>query len=216
MTTTAETIAPVYERDGITLYCENCLNVFNAVDLYPIRTVIADPPWVRFDYAQHVTTGQTAWSVDKETEWQVTVLEYAAAWMPRIRNLTERTLGRTWLLTSVHYWPTYARLAQVLAWPMPHVWRAPNRDGVLICFGQGLPQGAPRLIQAAYDRAPQCPRQSVEFMTELLIASDAGPLLDPFCGDGAALVAAKQLGWTATGIDVCEKRIAKAIEALNT
>lgn len=55
----------------------------------------------------------------------------------------------------------------------------------------------------------------VELARCLLMKTPAGmPVLDPFCGSGATLIAAKQLKRKAVGIEIDEKRCAMAVERL--
>ena len=72
----------------------------------------------------------------------------------------------------------------------------------------GLPGGMPTVAEFGHPHA-----RPVDKMREVL-EKTSGPILDPYVGVGATLLAAKQLGWEAVGIEMDEKRCAVIVERL--
>ena len=198
---------PYYDSDGITIYHADCMDVLPS--LSPVDLVLTDPPYnVGVEYGQLVD--------DNKEDFR--------AWIEPIFKECRR-LARTVLITGQAQLPTYALIEPwkwLLAWHKP---AAMGRSPVGFCnwepvamWGDGSRAGAD------YVKAPIIPDPNVEghpcpkplgWATGLLgLFPKASSVLDPFMGSGTTLVAAKQAGRTAIGIEIEEQYCEMAVTRL--
>lgn len=219
-------MTPYYEHAGITIYhgdCRELLPQIESVDL-----VVTDPPYV-FGIA---STGQEG----KAGGWGD--LMNSAAWYAGIlRALHARTVqrqGAIWIFNSWRSFPILARAAYEAQWPITSLlvwdkqWIGPGgRAGLrpsyelvaLFCHARfalsnrGLPDiwRQQWASQRPWGHAAEKP---VPLMARLIQESTTGLVLDPFAGSGTTLVAAKQLGCRAIGIEIEERYCEIAAERL--
>lgn len=208
---------PYYEEEGIVIYnadCRDVLPTLGSVDL-----VLADPPYgIGFsEYLSHKDKeegyAEFIWSISEECERHVRdgwVCVFQAAkkcreWhsiFPREWRLIAcpKTFVQIYPVTGPTWATDYA-----LVWPIGN---PPQR-------GKGRDWRVSETANMRFHRGHPCARP-IEQMTYLVeCLSEAEQLiLDPFMGSGTTLVAAKQLGRRAIGIEIERKYCDIAIERL--
>lgn len=196
-------MTPYYEQDGITIYHGDALDVLPTLDSFGAG--FADPPYnYGFDYGA---------DCDDKREPE----EYAAwcgEWFDLMRPRVERlfiTPGHG----NLHQWLPRAP-AGIGAWYKPG---NPSGAGIfqfcewepVLVWGKGRIGGSDvwkATINTTFNRQREsgnhpCPKP-LRLLTKILLASKATSVVDPFVGSGTTLVAAKQLGITAVGIETNE------------
>jgi len=175
-----------------------------------VDLVLTDPPYnVGVDYGQHNDSMG-------EAEWR----EWALDWFPWcIDN------AKTTLITGQARLPFYGRIEPwkwLLCWWKP---AAMGRSPVGFCnwepvalWGAGSSGGndfvrAPIVPDASLEGHP-CPKPLKWGTGFIGLFPDAKTVLDPFCGSGTTLRAAKDLGRKAIGIEIEEKYCEIAVNRL--
>jgi site-specific DNA-methyltransferase (adenine-specific) len=208
---------PYYNHDGITIYHGDCRDVLPQLE--PVDLVLTDPPYgIGFsEYKSHKDTS------DGYYEWLWPVCEYLEAmiengWMCVFQAAKRcREWGtafpREWRLVACP--KTFVQIFKVtgptwatdygLLWPIgkpPQVGKL--RDWVVS-----------DTANMKFDRGHPCARPITQMLHLITALSESGETaLDPFMGSGTTLVAAKQLGRKAIGIEIEEKYCEIAVERL--
>lgn len=199
------TPAPYYEQDGITLYNADCKDVLPF--LPKVDLVLTDPPYGVLSKTGSAATrrsgsnpdnGRIGWDLAPDDELMQAVLnagEYQAIWGGCHLPLPPTFGYLVWdkqidglNFGEVEFCWTNAQFA-----PRVHRERAVNIDG-----GKLHPTQKP--LQLMF----WC----------LSFFKGVETVLDPFCGSGTTLVAAKKLGLKAVGIEREEKYCKIAVERL--
>ncbi len=182
-------IKPYYESEGITIYRADCRDILPHLE--PVDLVLTDPPYPDFN-DEH---GKT---------WEYTPIECLLI-IPQKQFI---------------FWPASRNFP--LGYTSIHVWHKPNgqsnehyefiyeRNGLKVFRVYRVP-----IIN--YQTLPEWtnhPTQKPLKLIRQLITKEANTILDPFMGSGTTLVAAKQLGRKAIGIEIEEKYVKIAIERL--
>lgn len=202
---------PFYDHQGITLYCGDSREIIPL--LLPMDCVITDPVW----------PNATADIPGKEDP--IGLLREVARHFPPIVKRVVIQLGcdsdprflsalppelpflRTCWLEYVrpHYKGRLLYTSDVAyvygEWP-------PSQKGAHVLSG--------RYIQTDAAKKPKghpCPRQ-LQHVKWLIRQFARGPILEPFSGSGTTLLAAKQAGYPAVGIEIEERYCELAVERL--
>ena len=170
----------IYDSDGIVLYQDDCRQIFKELpvgDLY-----ITDPPYPDFND-------------DHGRDWEITPIT-DFEW-PAIR--------------SFFFWPIKAEFP--FKWTGRHVWHKPNgqseyhyefiyeTNGDKACRVFRVPIINYKTLPEWTPHPTQKPMKLIKQL--ILLGSKPGDLIiDPFVGSGTTLVAAKELGRKAIGIEV--------------
>jgi DNA modification methylase len=191
---------PYYERGGITIYHGDCREVLPQIDARP-DAIIADPPY-------NVGVNYGAITDDYPDE---TYEAWCAEWMALCRDLCWKTvvfpghgnLGMWWRIrkpSAVGCWLKIGgggrSLLGVEEWEPWLYW----------CGDRGA-LGGSSVVRArchTEDNGHPCPKP-VHLLTALITKLRADLVLDPFMGSGTTLVAAKDLGRKAIGIEIEER-----------
>lgn len=200
---------PYYEHAGITIYHGDCRDFCLYADV-----VLTDPPYgvglsASRPEKMRKHAGETYTFGDDSEEYirQVCV--------PAIVNLLNR-LQRVVLTSGTRCMWLYPRPTTVwcLYWPNGAGrgrWSAFNCWQPVLCYGVGpqrvgaIPDTFMTTEQAEWNGHP-CPKPLPLWKRLLAATSSPGEtVLDPFCGSGTTLVAAKDLGRKAIGIEIEEK-----------
>lgn len=214
-------MTPYYNQDGITIYHGDCLQILERLPAGFVDVVITDPPygigtgkrgdWILGDYAGQFSHAVTVvmpllYRITKAdgalygfTSWR-----HMAAWIQRCND--------------------YFKMQQFI------VWDKGRHSGLWSQYSwqfhwEGIYYGlkGPRLIReyfADVQRVAHKPihpmAKPVELCERLVRASsDQGDIiLDPFMGSGASLIAAKQTGRRAIGIEIEERYCEMAVQRL--
>lgn len=219
-------VAPYYERDGVTLYLGDCLDVLPT--LGPVDLAVADPPY---------TFGLASTSVERKAgSWGdlMNGARWYADWLGELKRLTAERQGAAWVFNSWRSFPVLAKAAHDV-WPIESllVWDKvsigpggtrglrPRYELVALHGHPGFripDRGVPDIWEVK--RAPHRPdrhpaEKPYQLVFKLLAAAGVHydedyAVLDPFAGSGVTLLAARGLGYRAVGIEV-EERYAEAI-----
>jgi DNA modification methylase len=209
-------VRPFYDQDGITVYCGDCHDVLpqlNQADL-----VLTDPPygltWIDLGFDQAT-----------KVDWQA-----ASTWDRRPSPETLQAItraGRAWIIWGGNY------LASDLGdCKSPLVWDKQTganyfADGELAFTS--FKTGTLRIFRHQWcgafkdsergERNYHPTQKPVDLMKWCIgLVKGADTILDPFMGSGSTLVAAKQLGKRAIGIErdpkYCEMAVARLAQAV--
>jgi DNA modification methylase len=214
---------PYYERDGITIYCGDCREI--APQLGLDFALVSDPPYgmkanldsTRFTGGHHKRgEGRDDWTPilgDSEPFDPTPWLNYPRIVLFGANHFSQRLpVGTTlvWIKKADHLFGTFLSDAEI-AWMK-------GGHGVY-CFRKQFPPPS-RMAEgmgsvAHPTQKPECLMEWVIHKSGLL---DSMPVLDPYCGSGTTLVAARACGRKAIGIELeeryCEiaaKRLAQGV-----
>jgi hypothetical protein len=206
-------VKPYYSEDGITIFCADCRDILPS--LPKVDLVLTDPP-----YGISHSSG------------------YGASWQNTEIVGDDSTDDRDWLITSLPETPMFvfgtwksprpARTRQVLIFDkgpafgmgdLSFPWK--NSFEEIYVLGNGFTGSRDESvvkghIQVSWESQGRChPNQKpLSLMVYLIGKHPAEMILDPFMGSGTTLVAAKQLGRRAIGIEIEEKYCAIAVDRL--
>ena len=187
---------PYYEADGITIYHGDALEVLES--LPAVGAVVSDPPYP--NNAGHFVDGIAA-----AEEFCRTFL--CEEWLVFWDELTRPPVPLP--LVAVHVWHRTNSNRPDNYEPVYH-FTAAGAHKASRCFG--YPVVYPGLTGCK--EATGHPTQKSERLMQRLVGMTAGTVLDPFMGSGTTLVAAKNLGRKAIGIEVEERYCETAAKRL--
>ena len=212
---------PYFQDELCTLYHGDCLDIIP--ELPAASLVIADPPY-SFGIAS------TAVEKSKAGSWAdlMNTSGFYAHWIGQCHKLLDRRQGGLWVFNSWRSFPVLARAAMTAGWAIESLlvwdkqWIGPGGPrGIRPCYelvalfahrGFVIPNRSTRDIWqvqwSAHKPTGHPAEKPVELMHRLISTSGLGAedlVVDIFAGSGAALVAAKQLGVKAIGIEAEEK-----------
>jgi hypothetical protein len=204
----------VFDGGGITLYQGDVIQVLNEhwEQLWPVRTVLTVPPWVRFARAASLHDGRANWTAADEAEWLGDCVTHYTRWLPVVKHLVADSNGRVWLIVHMAYFGPCLRVAYMFNWPTPQVWTTPGSSLVVMLLGERVSRATRDAVQDALDTADD-PMINVALHDAILSHSE-GPVMDPFCGTGLTLERAHVHGQRAIGIEIGGAPCTKAIERL--
>lgn len=207
---------PYYEHAGITIYHGDCREVMASFPpCFRVDALVTDPPFgIGFKYESHDDTpegyGEFVWSAVERAEALLLPGSPVFVWqsMPNVRRFHE-WFPREWRIFAaaknfVQMRPVsmqYAYDPVVVWWTPGEQWAegSASRD-----FHVGNTAGV--IGKRTHEKAHPCPRplDQVKHVVAQWVRP-AGTVLDPFCGSGTTLVAAKDLGRAAIGIEIEER-----------
>jgi len=194
---------PFYDEDGITLYCGDCREILPGFADKSFDLCLTDPPY-GIDF-------QSNYRLKKhdriEGDEQLPLMEIADCMRVSSRavyvfcrwdNLSEMPKPR-----SVIAWVKNN-------WSMGDLLHEHGRQWEACCFypldGHEFIKRIPDVIHANRTGNDLHPTQKPVNLIQAILAANVGDkILDPFSGSGTTLVAAKQLGRKAVGIEISEK-----------
>lgn len=219
---------PYYDEGGVTLYHGDAMAILPTLSRESVDLVVTDPPY--FQPATHYVPLRND-AAPKKSIGDMSILELAfKAWCSEMAALV-RTTGTIYFFCDGQSYPlaftalyphakhvrpvvwdkvvsfngyTWRHQHELIAWAeMADATRVPTGDGdVLRC----------RAVPAEERAHPA--QKPVPLVRSLIAKHDAELVLDPFSGSGTALVAARQLGRRAIGIEINEDYCRIAAERL--
>jgi site-specific DNA-methyltransferase (adenine-specific) len=205
---------PYYQDDLITIFNDDCRNVIES--LAPFEIVITDPPYGMEYRSGHYKYGNPHSKVIGDESYPVDVVKKLLTSLRctymfcRWDNLKELPTPTSCIVWAKNNWS-----AGDLEHAYGRMWEA-------CLFYPGINHQFKRrpadVIQC--DRVPPTkllhPTQKpVNLLLNLIDCNVGGSILDPYMGSGSTLVAAKQLGRKAIGIEIEKKYCDVAIERLS-
>ena len=220
-------MTPYYDSDEITLFNGDCLDVLPL--LSNISTVIADPPYT-FGLASTQNGKLGSWAdLMNNATWY-------SLWLGECFRLTESQQGAAWIFNSWRSFPVLGRAATLADWsiesllvwdkewigPGGHRGLRPSYEMIALFAHDtfSLPnRGLPDIWRSKWSATKPNghPAEKPLALCERIIKESGldGVVLDPFAGSGTSLVAAKNLGHTAIGIEWEEKYCEVAAKRLS-
>ena len=201
-------IKPYYEEDGITIYHGDCRDILPQFPDKSFDLVLTDPPYPR--------AFLPLWSFLSEQCFRLLptgsyCVSYSGQmFLPEVIRRMEEFLIYEWVISLKH-------AQSQIVWPVRHFagWKP-----ILVFRNHGeAPKGKIRkdtLEPSGMDKRYHEWGQVVAeagFLGEQY--SNGSSILDPFMGSGTTLVAAKQLGRRAVGIEIEEKYCEIAVKRLS-
>lgn len=205
---------PYFEQDGITLYHGDCRDILPALESESFDLVLTDPPYL------------VSYSGRWGSDWGVIEGDSDPVWVLPVYRELWRTLKPDSLCITFYGWPTADVFLE--AWDLTGF--RPVSILVLLKGRWGLGYYTRAQHEQAYVLAKGRPRKPDPAISDVLIwehiSSQVHPnqkplcaisrlvstftlptqtILDPFCGSGTTLVAARNLGRRAVGIEIDER-----------
>jgi site-specific DNA-methyltransferase (adenine-specific) len=203
-------MTPYYDRDGITLFLGDCLDIIPVIG--DVDLVVTDPPYnvgIKYDSKIDDRLEDDQW-IDWSSKWLLPCIEQSAT---------------TLVSTGHRLLPLYAKVAKwkwLLAWHKPAAMgRSPvgfNNWEPIAMYGKGV-QTSVDIFSATIKpdksiNGHPCPKPLAWAKHQLHMFPKYKTVLDPFAGAGTTLVAARQMGINATGIELSEEYCKIAVNRL--
>jgi site-specific DNA-methyltransferase (adenine-specific) len=224
-------VTPYYADDHVTLYLGDCLEVMASLPDATVATVLADPPYSsggRRENSRSLRKSMLRATEDDEWIHGDAMSTQGFTWLMRQCGLRWRRLlvpgGHAMTFIDWRMAPSLAaalesadlRQHPTLVWDkitfgMGAVFR--NQHEFIVHMTSGNPEAPPRRDVGNVLRFPAVRNGShptekpVPLLGTLLsvVTASGGTVLDPFAGAGSTLVAARELGYRAIGIDSDER-----------
>ncbi len=192
---------PYYKEDGITIYCADCHDILPYLE--PVDLVLTDPPY-GVNHAQ--------WDCQYLTGWERDALSLARKGM--VFNTGEKAICTAINALGKDYKGLF------YAWNRNGMTRSPlGYMNVIVAVVAGKVERGQNFAQFTIkdlSRKDHPSPKPIEYIQCLVarFSVEGDTILDPFMGSGTTLVAAKQLGRKAIGIEIEEKYCKIAVERL--
>lgn len=193
---------PYYDEEGITLYCADAKDILHELGTDVADLVLTDPPYGLNEKMQGGTWGKK-YSSGGMQDWDYKISPMMLALISAAGkhlifwggNYYSLPPSRCWLIWIKPPLPTLSDVE--LAWT--------NLDAPAKSFFH------PRIEHNGHPTSK--PVKLMEFC--ILQVPNAKVILDPFCGSGTTLIAAKQLNRRAIGIEISEEYCKIAVDRLS-
>jgi site-specific DNA-methyltransferase (adenine-specific) len=212
-------ISPYYSEDGITLYCGDCREILPILPDKSVDLVLTDPPYgLGFDYLDFNDTPDNVESLLKATIGDMQRVSQRVAMAASISNLyrfpqAKWIVSCSWNTTGSYGFFGFSQWFPVLMWGEDVRAQTGKVNGILksdvITVSGG---GGVGFMRNGDDKHP-CPKPLTLWL-KLMARFSETSVCDPFVGSGTTLVAAKQLGRRAIGIEISEKYCQIAVDRL--
>ena len=232
---------PYYEHAGITIYHGDCLDVLDAVQPI-VDAVVMDPPYASGARTEAAKTSSGA--MVRGVRWNARPLDNDQMTTPGFVWLMRQVAQRAWhclpdggsLFSFIDWrqWPNLLgaiesarfRINGMIVWDkksygLGNGFRAQHE--LILHASRGVPDVAARdtgnvIVEHVRDDNSDHPSPKPIGLMEALLRVVAEPhdvVLDPFMGGGATLVAAKNLGMRAIGVETEERYCENAAKRLS-
>jgi DNA modification methylase len=204
-------VSPYYEHSGITIYHGDCREVMP--ELGGVGLVVTDPPYV-FGIASTAKEGKAGGWGDlmNSASWYALLLREFA-------RMTVNSQGAAWIFNSWRSFPVLARAAYEAQWGIESllVWDKewigpggnrglrPSYELVALFAHHDFQISIWRSQWAGLKPSGHPAEKPVSLLAKIIRESGGDLVLDPFLGSGSTLVAAKQEGRRAIGIEIEER-----------
>lgn len=211
---------PYYQDELVTIYNGDCRDVMSSIS--GANCVLTDPPYM-FGMASTMHEGKAGGWGD-----MMNSSSFYACLLRKFQKIVENRSGSAWVFNSWRSFPILARAAFDAEWPIESLmiwdkeWIGPGgmrglRPSYEVCAlfcckeFQFLNRGQPDIVRSKWHPGNRQSDHPAEKPVALLMriienSTKTGELvMDPFCGSGSTLVAAKQAGRKSVGIEIEEK-----------
>jgi site-specific DNA-methyltransferase (adenine-specific) len=219
---------PYYQDEFATLYLADCRDVLPLLPAGSVDLVLTDPPYV-FGIASTMQDGKcTGWGdLMNSAVWY-------ESWLRECRRLMMHENGAAWVFNSWRSFPVLARAAYASQWPITSLlvwdkeWIGPGgHQGLrpsyelVALFAQPsyavADRGIPDIMRCMWSATKpngHPAEKPVSLLRRLIDMAPSTCVLDPFCGVGSTLVAARSAGRRSIGIEIEERYCAIAARRL--
>ena len=210
-------LTPYYEHGGVSIFHGDSRELLP--EMPSVRLVVTDPPYVFGIASTSQETKAGGWGdLMNSAVWY-------ESWLSECKRLTGAAQGAVWVFNSWRSFPVLARAAYGVRWPV---------ESLMVWDKEWIGPGGQRGLRPAYELAalfaqpefaivnrglPDIWRSKwssikpsghpaekpVPLLARMIRESGGGRVLDPFCGSGSMLVAAKQERCEAIGIEIEER-----------
>ena len=209
-------LTPYYSEDGITIYHGDCLEILPQLPEDSVDLVLTDPPYGMEYHSGRYKHGNPHGKLKGDTEYPVNTirecLRLARAGVLafcRWDNLAVLPKPRS-VIVWVKNNHSAGNLAHAYArkWEACAFWDGPEHEFIY------RPQDVILCRRVTSSRLQHPTEKPVQLCRALIKPHRADIILDPFMGSGTTLVAAKQLGRKAIGIEIEERYCEIAVNRL--
>lgn len=185
---------PYYEHAGITIYHGDCRNVLPLLGEYDL--VFADPPYgVGLNYLSH----DDSQLIDLQWFRQCRQVSPVVIVTPGYLNLYRYPAADYVLIRFDRTAQSPGRISWMNKWEPILVYGKPKGK-----LAWDVIETAAHCERAAYQLDHPCPKP-VRLLDTILAGFESTLVVDPFCGTGTTLRAAKDIGRPAIGIEIEER-----------
>lgn len=203
-------MTPYYEKDGITIYNGDCLNVMKQFEDKSFDLVLTDPPYgVNLEYDIYK---------DTEDSWFKLMTQV----IPEMKRIGQMVILPSCQIRRLHWIYTNFPPDWLICW-----YKGSTGCSAYIGFNDWEPHivygKRKKVWMHDYFKATNnekmgnyghpCPKP-IEWANHLIEKSKSDTILDPFMGSGTTLVAAKKLSRKAVGIEISEKYCEIAVKQI--
>ena len=216
-------IEPLYKDALVRLYQGDAGLTLPHLQGESPAVVLTDAPYFLWAHIAE-TCDKDRLDLLKEAEWMSDVFMTTLSWLPLLRYLKPSI---AFFFAEPHYASMYLRVARYLKWPLVGWWPAlrsvpgADHEEYLLAFADDWARKYPvnrRLVETEVPHALRTnsygQHKSQDMLRIILEASPRGLVLDPFCGSGSTLLAARWLGVPSIGIELDEVIAAETINRL--
>lgn len=208
------TPTPYYERDGITLYHGDCRRILPQLEPESFDLVLTDPPYL-VSYSGRWGSNWEPIEGDSDPSWIIPVYgDLFRLLKPDSLCMTfygwphAETFLSSWRLVGFRPVSVFVLVKRRMG--LGYFTRAQHEQAYLLAKGRpNKPSMAPSdVLDWAMPRVALHPNQKPVGAISKLLSSfspESSSVLDPFCGSGSTLVAARQCGRRAVGIEIDER-----------
>jgi len=206
---TAVGLRPYYQRDGITIYHGDCLEIIGAID--GVDAIVSDPPYgISYKKSEGGRRGAYSGATVKRNMDSIAgddspfdpapFLGYRNVILWGANHYAQRLPHGRWIawnkLGDKEPWDSFSDVE--FAWQ-----NGRGKDRMFSMLWKGLCQGLPGGKKERRHHPTQKPLRLMRWCMGLI--PDAATILDPFMGSGTTLVAARAEGRRAIGVEIEER-----------
>jgi len=230
-TLSSSDVKPYYEDEYVTLYHGDCRDVLPLLPEGVAAVVLTDPPYSSGGFQE---SGRSAGSIGTRTSETIQYDNLSTRGYERLMREVLRGVNyadEIFLFSDWRMWiPAFDavegagwRVRNMLVWDkvsmgMGMPWRNQHE---LIVYGKRAPAAIldgkmGNVLRSKRSGNANHPTEKPVDLIQLLIANTVGgDIIDPFCGSGTTLVAAKNLGRHAIGIEIDEAHCCTTAQRLS-
>jgi len=211
---------PYYDRDGISIYCGDCLEVMPQLDV-TVDCIITDPPYgINFKYNEYIDSPLGYSEFMQEFLFLAKAKAVNEAPFFVWQAMKNAPNWHEWFPHRFRIFAACKAFSQFLPTPIQYSWdpvifwgEIPNSPS---CYSRDYSEQRTTQFGAGREKiSPPCPRPLQQVAYIVSMACNAGALvLDPFLGSGTTLLAAQNEGLRAIGIEISEEYCKVAVDRL--
>jgi DNA modification methylase len=198
---------PIYNEDGITLYCADCTRVLPLLEPTAVDLVLTDPPYGISVAEMNCASNRNDGRSKVVEEWDTKTYGNIMA----IKNA-----GKNYVIWGGNYYNCFGMNGGAIIWDkLQPLEDSSQCEIAAISKYRKVFKYTERWTNFVNSKESEHPTEKpIKLMQFCISIFDPQTILDPFAGSGTTLVAAKRLGRKAIGIEISEKYCRIAIDRL--